>query len=560
MKKNRTLHVSSMMPLLLAVVLFVAWVAQAEIPLMLNHQGVIKVGATPFNGTGHFRFAVYSPGANQNLWTNDGSTTGIPDMPDNAVAIPVSDGLYSVGIGNASLSNMSALSSQVFNGSENDLVLRVWFDDQSTVDEVQMLAPDQPLSSVAYAYHAGNADMLGGRNASEYVRGDDGYMTYCLVEHSSTDAAMEIVNTSSGAGTALYAGADGEESKAIDAMAGGNESIGVKTRSTGVNGTGLYAEANDANGRGVYAGSSGVNGTGFYASVSGASGRGIYTEASGATAKAVHGLATSSATGTNYGGQFEARGSTGRGVHAKATGSSGRGLYAEASGIHGRGVYSEVMGENAIAFEGFSGGANGYGALLSNDESGTNVELAGPDNAGNFQGDLVTTDDYKYHNPRTYERQITVFEFQAISGGYFDLEEPILRSAGYYGSSYLDELNEIFLVAPVSLPQGALITKFQVYYLDDHSSKYIIIKADLRIRSLAASATSDLAVIDFSSQAIGDDDAVRTAQTTVINAPQLINNRAYQYWIYVEVDFDLATRDIRFYGASIEYTMDTVSP
>ncbi len=557
MNDNCTLPVCSVTVVLVAAMLLAPGVAHADIPLMLNHQGMIKVGTTPFTGTGHFRFAVYSPGANQNIWTNDGSGTGTAEMPDNPVAIPVNDGIYSLGIGDASLSNMSVLSSQVFNGSEDDLVLRVWFDDQSLVDEAQLLQPDRPISSTAYAFHAGNADMLGGRSASEYVRGEDGYMTYCLLEHSGTDAAMEVVNTSSGAGTAIYAGTDGEEGKAIDAHAAGDESIGVKASSTGVNGTGVHAEANDADGRGVYASSSGASGTGVYAFASGASGRAVYAEVSGASAKAVHGVATSTATGTNYGGQFEAKGSTGRGVHAKAMGSAGRGLYAEASGAHARGVYSEVTGENAVAVEGFSGGANSYGALLANDDSGNSVELAGSDNAGFFQGDLVTTDDYKYHSPKTYTLQVVPIDFQFISLSTSRIFA-IWDTEGYLNVSPDGGNYDAPFHAAVNLPNGATVTGFRIYFYD-HDAGALVISAWLKRRPIFSTAIDDMAYA-LADTGGGGTSAIQHSEDTSITHP-VIDNGAYQYWIRANLNFDLSySKLLRFYGASIEYTMDTVSP
>ena len=59
----------------LFLILFTTTIS-AEIPLQVNHQGVISVGGSSFNGTGLFRFALVDPDTNENRWTNDGSGLG----------------------------------------------------------------------------------------------------------------------------------------------------------------------------------------------------------------------------------------------------------------------------------------------------------------------------------------------------------------------------------------------------------------------------------------------------------------------------------------------------
>ncbi|MCG3199548.1 MAG: N-acetylneuraminate epimerase [bacterium] len=128
--------------------------AWSAIPLTVNHQGVVTVNGAPFTGTGLFRFALIDPISGLNLWTNDGSTDGAANMPTNAVEVPVTNGLYSVGLGDATLTNMVPLPSTVFD--TDNLRLRVWFDDG--VNGALRLEPDQPLTSAPYAFHAARSE------------------------------------------------------------------------------------------------------------------------------------------------------------------------------------------------------------------------------------------------------------------------------------------------------------------------------------------------------------------------------------------------------------------
>jgi hypothetical protein len=69
-----------------------------------------------------------------------------------AVSLNVNKGLYSVLLGDTSVSNMPAISAAVFTNA--DVRLRIWFDDQ--INGSQQLSPDQRIAAVGYALMAGN--------------------------------------------------------------------------------------------------------------------------------------------------------------------------------------------------------------------------------------------------------------------------------------------------------------------------------------------------------------------------------------------------------------------
>jgi hypothetical protein len=120
--------------------------AWAQVPQIINYQGKVSVGTTPFTGTGQFRFALVDGTGATSYWSNDGTSTA-GSQPTAAVSLAVSNGLYSVGLGNMALTNMTALPATVF--SNSDVRVRVWFDDGTHGS--QLLTPDQRITSVGYA-------------------------------------------------------------------------------------------------------------------------------------------------------------------------------------------------------------------------------------------------------------------------------------------------------------------------------------------------------------------------------------------------------------------------
>ncbi len=87
----------------------------------------------------------------QTYWSQDGTSVA-GSAPLGSVTLPVSKGLYSVLLGDASVAGMGAISSGVF--THPDVRLRVWFDDG--IHGSQLLTPDQRISAVGYAIMAGN--------------------------------------------------------------------------------------------------------------------------------------------------------------------------------------------------------------------------------------------------------------------------------------------------------------------------------------------------------------------------------------------------------------------
>ncbi len=136
----------------------------------LHHQGVVAVNGERFTGLGAFRFAIVQAGTDGYLWISDGSVVTHPQTPANGVALSVVNGVYSLALGDTSLTNMTAIPPSVFDENES-IVLRVWFDDQNG-NGTHVLTPDVPINPIAYALHATVATQLnppGSANAAVFV-------------------------------------------------------------------------------------------------------------------------------------------------------------------------------------------------------------------------------------------------------------------------------------------------------------------------------------------------------------------------------------------------------
>ncbi len=125
--------------------------AHSQVPHTISFQGRLSADGAAFNGVGEFKFALVNSNGTATLWSNDGSSVG-GAAPVRAVSRAVTQGLFSILLGDNSLSNMTPISPSVF--TNPDVRLRTWFSDGT--NPAVVLTPDQALSSVGYAMMAAN--------------------------------------------------------------------------------------------------------------------------------------------------------------------------------------------------------------------------------------------------------------------------------------------------------------------------------------------------------------------------------------------------------------------
>ncbi len=122
----------------------------AAVPPLVGYQGRVAVGSLPFTGSGQFRFALIDQTDGSSLWSNDGTSIA-GSQPVNAVPLPVTNGLFSVLLGDVTQLNMGSLPADLF-ATHGNVRLRVWFNDG--VNSSIQLTPDTRLTSAPYALAA----------------------------------------------------------------------------------------------------------------------------------------------------------------------------------------------------------------------------------------------------------------------------------------------------------------------------------------------------------------------------------------------------------------------
>ncbi len=164
-------------------------------PAVVAYQGEVRESGAPYNGDGYFKFAVVNASGDTAYWSNDGTSTGGGE-PTAAVQLAVSEGLFSVLLGDTTLGGMTQdLTADVFN--QPDRYLRVWFS-ASAGGPFGQLTPDTRVAAVPYALQAQeavNADTVDGLHASEL---QTHYQNLVIVaqsggDYTSVQAAIDSV-------------------------------------------------------------------------------------------------------------------------------------------------------------------------------------------------------------------------------------------------------------------------------------------------------------------------------------------------------------------------------
>jgi hypothetical protein len=126
--------------------------AQGGAPTVVSYQGEVRMAGSPYAGAGHFKFSVVNAAGDTTYWSNDGSGAG-GNEPSAAVALDVSNGIFSVLLGDTALGGMTqSLDAGVFAGAQR--YLRVWFSPTGLTGSFARLEPDTRIAAVPYALQA----------------------------------------------------------------------------------------------------------------------------------------------------------------------------------------------------------------------------------------------------------------------------------------------------------------------------------------------------------------------------------------------------------------------
>jgi len=188
---------------------------------------------------------------NFTIWNNDG-TSG--SQPVSAVNVGVTNGLFTVQVGNPALPNMTAIPESIF--LQTNLLLQIWFDDG--VDGWAAMNPAQPLTATPYATFANTAGTLTGTLPTSQLTGSvptsqlSGSVPASSLTGSVPAASLTSVPAASLTGgvpastlTSVPSGnltgtvADGRLSANVALRAGGNAFTGNQIITSGYLGIGL---------------------------------------------------------------------------------------------------------------------------------------------------------------------------------------------------------------------------------------------------------------------------------------------------------------------------------
>jgi N-acetylneuraminic acid mutarotase len=139
------------------VVLFAVFIAKVSlvslnaVPMVFHYQGHIIESGRAVEGDAEFKFA-FLDSFGETVWSHDGTSVGGSE-PSSSITLNLRRGVYSVGLGDATILNMQAIPPVSL--AADQLFLRVWFDGGGGV---QLLSPDQMISSVAFAFRAHSAE------------------------------------------------------------------------------------------------------------------------------------------------------------------------------------------------------------------------------------------------------------------------------------------------------------------------------------------------------------------------------------------------------------------
>lgn len=189
-------------------------------PQVVSYQGQVIVNDQPYTGPGYFKFAIVNATASTIYWTNDGT----PDPATvAAINIPVSQGLFSVLLGDTTIPHMVALPASVFTTANT--YLRVWFSANGTT--FALLTPDRRITAVPYALQA---DLLDGLDSSAFANS------------AHTHLGQSWAGT--GIGLAVSGGSTG--------LSGSGSVYGVYGNSSDTGGAGIYGTSSSSTGYGGY--------------------------------------------------------------------------------------------------------------------------------------------------------------------------------------------------------------------------------------------------------------------------------------------------------------------
>ncbi len=132
-------------------------VRAADIPMIINYQGsVADGGGIALNGDGYFKFSLTNQDGSEIYWSNDAVGGNELDEPVSFVTSSVSNGVFTIRLGDTQLANMNPLPLSIFDYTL--VYLNVWFSYDSA--NFEKLSPGIQLTSSGFAFKSQTANSV----------------------------------------------------------------------------------------------------------------------------------------------------------------------------------------------------------------------------------------------------------------------------------------------------------------------------------------------------------------------------------------------------------------
>jgi len=159
--------------------------AEVTAPTLVSFQGRVIASGSAYNGVGTFKFTVVNAAGNTSYWSNDGTSTA-GDEPNAGVPLNVTNGLFTVLLGDTTQSGMSSpLSASVFGAP--DRRLRVWFSTTGLTGSFERLTPDYAIGAVPFAL---NAETLDGLDSGAFAPSAHAHSGADIISDTLPDARL----------------------------------------------------------------------------------------------------------------------------------------------------------------------------------------------------------------------------------------------------------------------------------------------------------------------------------------------------------------------------------
>ena len=167
-------------------------------------------------------------------------------------------------------------------------------------------------------------------------------------------------------------------------------------------------------------------------------------------------------------------------------------------------------------------------------------------------GDVLLSGNVTYSAEKKFYYSMPSCSFQLLFPSDHAYLTGLFSGQIYSGTGF----HQVFIGAPVHLPDNATVTELRVYYYDHNSVQDLSLSAVMKRRPVAATSGENIALVDVSTT--GTSSEVQSAFAGP-SGPATIDNSNFQYAVIVTWEPE-GLSNLEFYGCRIAYKVSTLNP